>query len=167
MFQPKVIETEAEYNQARQLLLKLVTKGDRTQEETALLKLVVTLVKDFDEKQETPEPASLQEVLLFLMEENAVKHSEIQVVLQIREGGERGVETPTGFVDLVTDEWVIEIKHVKDWKDGAKVLIYALNFPNRKPRVHLFGGYSKNFRSMVEETFKQLSIAVTWEREAY
>lgn len=93
--------------------------------------------------------------------------SMIQIALQSREGGEREVETPTGFVDLLTDEHVIEIKHVKDWKDGAKVLIYALSFPNRKPRVHLFGGYSQGFRSMVEETFKQLNIIVTWERESY
>ena len=91
----------------------------------------------------------------------------IQTILQKREGGEREVETPAGFVDLLTDEYVIEIKHVKDWKDGAKVLIYAIHFPGRKPRVHLFGGYSSNFRSLVDETFKQLSITVTWERDPY
>jgi hypothetical protein len=91
----------------------------------------------------------------------------IQIALQSREGGEREVETPVGFVDLVTDEEVIEIKHVKDWKDGAKVLIYAIHFPGRRPRVHLFGGYSGNFRPMVEETFKQLSITVTWERDPF
>jgi hypothetical protein len=93
--------------------------------------------------------------------------SMVQISLQSREGGEREVETPSGFVDLLTDEYVIEIKHVKDWKDGAKVLIYALNFPTRKPRVHLFGGYSQNFRSLVEDTFSKLNIAVTWERDPY
>ncbi len=91
----------------------------------------------------------------------------VQIALQSREGGEREVETPTGFIDLVTDEYVIEIKHVKDWKDGAKVLIYALNFPNRKPRVHLFGGYSQSFRALVEDTLNQLNTAVTWERDPY
>jgi hypothetical protein len=91
----------------------------------------------------------------------------IQTILQKREGGEREVETPAGFVDLLTDEYVIAIKHAKDWKDGAKVLIYAIHFPGRKPRVHLFGGYSSNFRSRVEDTFKQLSVTVTWERDPY
>lgn len=91
----------------------------------------------------------------------------VQVTLQSREGGEREVETPTGFVDLVTDDYVIEVKHVSDWKDGAKVLIYALQFPDRKPRVHLFGGYTKDFRKLVETTFTALNIVVSWEREPF
>jgi hypothetical protein len=91
----------------------------------------------------------------------------IQVALQSREGGEREVETPVGFVDLVTDESVIEIKHVSDWKEGIKVLAYALYLPSRKPRLHLFGGYSKDFRSLVEQALEPLKIAVTWEREPF
>jgi hypothetical protein len=91
----------------------------------------------------------------------------IQRILQEREGGESEVETPVGFVDLVTDEHVIEIKHVIDWKDGAKVLIYASYFPGRKPRVHLFGGYIQDFRTLVERSFKQLNIVTTWERDPY
>ena len=34
----------------------------------------------------------------------------IQFILWEREGGEREVETPFGFVDLLTDQEVIEIK---------------------------------------------------------
>jgi hypothetical protein len=91
----------------------------------------------------------------------------IQVALQSREGGDREVETAVGFIDLLTDEYVIEIKHVTDWKEATKVLIYALRFPNRKPRVHLFGGYAQDFRQMVEKTFAALNIVVTWEREPF
>ena len=91
----------------------------------------------------------------------------IQAILQRREGGEREVETPVGFVDLVTDEHVIEIKHVTMWKEGSKVLTYGLYFPGRKPRVHLFGGYSKEFRTLVEDTFTKLNIITTWERESF
>lgn len=91
----------------------------------------------------------------------------IQAILQEREGGERAVETPVGFVDLVTDEHVIEVKHVKNWKEATKVLVYAPYFPNRKPRVHLFGGYSKDFRVLVEQSFDRLSIITSWERDPY
>ncbi|NJL57524.1 hypothetical protein HC928_22130 [bacterium] len=91
----------------------------------------------------------------------------IQLTLQGREGGEPEVETPAGFVDLVTDDHAIEIKHVTDWKDGTKVLIYARYLPGKKPRVHLFGGYAAGFRTMVEECYGDLGIIVTWERESF
>jgi hypothetical protein len=91
----------------------------------------------------------------------------IQFILWEREGGEREVETPFGFVDLLTDEEVIEIKHIRNWKDASKVLVYASFFPTRKPRVHLFGGYSKELRQMVEQAFAHLKISVTWELEPY
>ncbi|EGJ32334.1 MULTISPECIES: hypothetical protein [Moorena] len=91
----------------------------------------------------------------------------IQAILQEREGGEREVESPVGYVDLLTDDYVIEVKHVKVWKDGTKVLLYAPYFPGRKPRVHLFGGYSKDFRTLVENSFETLGITTTWEREPF
>lgn len=91
----------------------------------------------------------------------------IQVALQSREGGEREVETPVGFVDLVTDEEAIEIKHVKDWKDGAKVLLYSQFLKSKKPRVHLFGGYAAEFRELVERCYSAIGITVTWERDPF
>lgn len=91
----------------------------------------------------------------------------IQMGLQEREGGEREVDTPAGAVDLVTDEHVIEIKHVTDWKDGVKVLVYAMYFPERKPRIHLFGGYTRQLRALVDEVMEKLGIVLTWERDPY
>lgn len=91
----------------------------------------------------------------------------IQTILQEREGGEREVESPVGYVDLLTDEYVIEVKHVKAWKDAAKVLLFTPYFPTRKPRVHLFGGYTKEFRTLVESAFERLGVITTWEREPY
>jgi hypothetical protein len=93
--------------------------------------------------------------------------SVIKLILQEREGGETEVETPAGLVDLLTDQEVIKIKHVKNWKEGTQVLIYAHYFGDRKPRVHLFGGYSQSFKVMVEEVFSALSLTTSWEREPY
>lgn len=72
-YQPKVIETEEEYNQAFSALLELMKRQERSLEETELLKLLTTLIKEFDEKQLQPEPASPHEVLGHLMEENGLK----------------------------------------------------------------------------------------------
>ncbi|MDV3002001.1 MAG: hypothetical protein N5P05_003607 [Chroococcopsis gigantea SAG 12.99] len=76
-FQPKVIEDEKEYNEARRTLLELMMKKDRLVEETALLKLIAALIKEFDEKQAKHEPASPQEILVHLMEENNIKQADI------------------------------------------------------------------------------------------
>jgi hypothetical protein len=62
----------------------------------------------------------------------------IQMIMQEREGGDREVETPAGAIDLLTDTEVIEIKHVHNWKDATKVLVYHTYFPDRKPRIHLY-----------------------------
>ena len=76
-FQPKVIETEAEYHQMRSQLLELMRRTDRSPEETVLLKLMATLVKEFDQQHPQPEPASAQEVLLHLLEENGLKQKDL------------------------------------------------------------------------------------------
>jgi HTH-type transcriptional regulator/antitoxin HigA len=65
-FQPKVIEDQEEYNEARCILLELMTKKERIIEETALLRLIAALIKEFDEKQEKPEPSSPHEILVHL-----------------------------------------------------------------------------------------------------
>lgn len=100
--------------------------------------------------------------------ENAIAgENAIQILLQQREGGEREVETPGGRVDLVTDEYVIEIKHISRWIEGAKVLVYAKHFPTKKPRIHLFGGYTQSTRQLVEQELSPLGIVVTWEQEPF
>jgi HTH-type transcriptional regulator/antitoxin HigA len=76
-FQPKIIENEEEYQQARHLLINLISKQDRLPEETAMVKLMATIIKDFDAKQPKPEPASPQEVLLHLVSANNMKQSDL------------------------------------------------------------------------------------------
>ncbi len=76
-FQPKVIENEQEYGELRHQLLKLMMQTERSPEETEILKLIAALVKDFDEKQPVPEPASPHEVLLHLMEEKNMRQTDL------------------------------------------------------------------------------------------
>lgn len=73
----KVIENEEEYDKARRILLELMMQKERNPEETALIKLIATLIKEFDEKQEKPPEATPHEVLLHLMEENHLKQADL------------------------------------------------------------------------------------------
>lgn len=76
-FQPKAIESKEEYDRVRHKISLLMKEKFRTPEQTALLKLLAALVKDFDNKNFSMEPASPLEVLLHLMEENEVKQADL------------------------------------------------------------------------------------------
>ncbi|MGK7956211.1 MAG: type II toxin-antitoxin system HigA family antitoxin [Crocosphaera sp.] len=85
-FHPKVIETEVEYQEYGDILIELMMNTNRSEEETAILKLISALIKEYDQKQEQPEPASPHEILQHLMEEHNMK--QVDLVGQI---GSKGV----------------------------------------------------------------------------
>jgi HTH-type transcriptional regulator/antitoxin HigA len=76
-FQPRIIKNIEEYNEARCILLELMMRPERSPEETELLQLMAMIIQEFDKKQEQPEPASPQEVLLHLMEERNLKQVDL------------------------------------------------------------------------------------------
>lgn len=54
-------------------------------------------------------------------------------------GGEIEVETPAGFIDVLSDTVVIEVKYFKKWKHGlGQVLAYQSFYPRLSKRLHLF-----------------------------
>ncbi len=76
-FQPKVIENEVEYQEYSNILLELMMNTNRSSEETAILKLIASLIKEFDEKQEQPKPATPHEILQHLMEEHNMRQVDL------------------------------------------------------------------------------------------
>lgn len=64
---------------------------------------------------------------------------QIQLKLYNKLGGEMEVETDSGFIDLLTDTEIIEIKDGKNWKDAVgQILIYSIDYPIHTKRIHLF-----------------------------
>lgn len=54
-------------------------------------------------------------------------------------GGDTEVETPVGFIDVLSDTEVIEVKYYKKWKHGlGQVLAYQSFYPRLEKRLHLF-----------------------------
>ena len=54
-------------------------------------------------------------------------------------GGKIEVETESGFIDLLTDTEIIEIKKGKNWKQAiGQILIYSSYYPKHTKRIHLF-----------------------------
>jgi hypothetical protein len=60
--------------------------------------------------------------------------------LQSQIGGQVEAPSPDGPIDLLTDEEVVEVKAIQNWKDGiGHVLVKALNYPNHYKCLLLFG----------------------------
>ena len=52
-FQPKVIKTQAEYDEAHRILVELIMLPSLSPEQIELRELIIVLLKEFDHKQNT------------------------------------------------------------------------------------------------------------------
>ena len=85
-YQPKVITTEAEYDQALETVEKLMAYQQRTPEQTAILQLLVTLIEEFETKHYPIEPSSPHAMLEHLMDARGIKQSDLVGII-----GSKGV----------------------------------------------------------------------------
>lgn len=84
---PVVIQTEEENDRMLAEAEKLMAKGENlSPEEDALLRLMATLIQDFEEKFYQPREATPLEILLHLMEARDLKQSDLLAVF-----GSKGV----------------------------------------------------------------------------
>ena len=89
------------------------------------------------------------------------KEREIQLKLQKQLGGEIEVETEDGFIDLLTATEIVEIKNGKNWKHAVgQILIYSMEYPNHKKRIHLFDIDKDND---IERKCKKYDIKISYE----
>ena len=89
-FIPKVIETEAEYEQNLSVVEQLISKKDRrTPEETTLFRLLVKLIEDYEEESyQIKDWCDLPpyEILQHLMESKGIKQSDLVGVISSSKG---------------------------------------------------------------------------------
>ena len=85
-YQPKVIETEAESDRAIELATELEHKANRSNEENAILELLVTLIEKFEDENYLIPKGTPHSMLLHLMESNDIKQENLVGVI-----GSRGV----------------------------------------------------------------------------
>jgi HTH-type transcriptional regulator/antitoxin HigA len=85
-FQPQVITSEEEYDQTLAAVEKLMACKNRLPEQTAILKLLVALVEDYESIHYSMESSSPQEILEHLMESGGIKQADLVGIL-----GSRGV----------------------------------------------------------------------------
>lgn len=63
----------------------------------------------------------------------------LQLYYKTQMGGEIEVETPFGYIDLLTDTKLIEIKNALHWKHAlGQILSYSNFFPSHEKWIYLF-----------------------------
>lgn len=98
-----------------------------------------------------------------LKNDNLENRKEYQIQQRLHEelGGCIEVETEVGYIDLLTDYEIIEIKDGKLWKHAlGQILMYSVDYPNHKKRIHLFD-IEKN--KMIEDRCNIYNIKVSYE----
>ena len=78
---PKIIETEAEYDETLAQIERLTFKQNKTLAEQSLLKLLVLLTEEYETKHHSIAPAAPQEILQHLMESNGIHQSDLVGVI--------------------------------------------------------------------------------------
>ncbi|MUH00374.1 hypothetical protein F7734_52140 [Scytonema sp. UIC 10036] len=104
-----------------------------------------------------PEDASKQVCLPSTPKTLAEQEVSIRLAAVLK--GVREVANNAGRVDVLTKEYVIEVKTASDWKHGiGQVLVYSLYYPNKKPVLLLFGEDIEIYRSIAQEHCARLNI---------
>jgi HTH-type transcriptional regulator/antitoxin HigA len=86
-YQPKIIRTEAENEEALALVEALMHKSARSPEEDELYELLITLIEQFEQNHYAPGQSSTPHSLLsFLMEQRGIKQADLVGVI-----GSKGV----------------------------------------------------------------------------
>lgn len=84
--------------------------------------------------------------------------------LAMKLGGKREVSTPAGFIDVLTESQLIEVKAVVCWKHAVgQVLMYGLYYPLHQKRIHLFGSCDPEKLNSISKWVGQAGVVLTHE----
>ena len=127
-----------------------------------------------EEKREAKEQKDLLEKARLIEEVRRLKKSRastklspernIQLRLQSALGGQTEVRCPTGYIDLLTESEIIEIKSISGWKSAiGQVVVYGKSYPFHQKRIHLFGAATQESLIFIKDSCVSLGIVVTFE----
>ena len=93
---------------------------------------------------------------------NLNKEKEIQTKLNEELGGEIEIKTEFGFIDILTEDELIEIKIGHDWKCGiGQLLAYGEYYKDHVKRLHLFDfKYDEKIAKICEKYNIKLSYEI-------
>lgn len=82
--------------------------------------------------------------------------------------GTTEVKTPIGYIDIMTDSQIIEVKRVRKWKWAlGQILVYGLYYPDHEKRIHLFGRCKESKLQTIKDHCVKFDVVVTWQYEEF
>lgn len=95
-----------------------------------------------------------------------MRERDIAQALAEREGGQCEIRTPAGNIDVLTPKYLYEVKVARSWKAAlGQVLAYARAYPDRTPRLYLFGDQGAITKKAIEEHCRAAGVGVVWHRD--
>ena len=90
---------------------------------------------------------------------------EIQQKLNKKLNGICEVFTELGIIDILTDNKIIEIKDIKNWKSAlGQILVYSEFYPDHKKCIHLYGiENNKKFLEKIKNIYLKYNVELTYE----
>lgn len=90
---------------------------------------------------------------------NDMVERKIQEELSKKLNGKREVETECGFIDILTNTQIIEIKHISDWKHAlGQLLAYSIEYPTHTKVIYLFGDNDNVNLDVVKSIYGKYNI---------
>ena len=79
--------------------------------------------------------------------------------------GQTEVKVPSGRIDILTSNQIIEVKHIQKWNAAlGQIITYGYYYPNHQKRIHLFGVENNSSKiRLINEQCREQNIIVTFE----
>jgi hypothetical protein len=94
---------------------------------------------------------------------NNDSESIIRDKIALEENGVIEVETPVGFIDILTDTKIIEVKSEHLWKHAlGQVKCYGYYYPNHKKYIYLYNSKDSDIKNMINNICLHENVTVTY-----
>jgi|DEB19_MinimDraft_3_1074340.scaffolds.fasta_scaffold00234_8 hypothetical protein len=94
-----------------------------------------------------------------------IREKNIQAYLARKLKGKIEIKTLAGFIDILTQTEIIEVKNIREWKSAlGQILVYGDYYPSHQKRIHLFGETEESFLNMVRQHCEKRGVKVTWQK---
>lgn len=114
-------------------------------------------------KQFSNDDKKIDDNLLYCPLETLGKEKIIQIALSQVVNGKMEVPCAYGRIDILTDDQIIEVKNVTDWKSAiGQITVYGLLYPHHQKRIHLFGSIRESRRDPIYNAANELGIVATF-----
>ena len=87
------------------------------------------------------------------------QEKELRIKLSKELNAEMEVETSAGFIDLLSESLIVEIKEFSLWKHAlGQILSYSKYYPSKNKVIYLFGDVQDDKITMIEDIYSKYDI---------